>query len=1119
MQPTRFCSRFPLGCLQIATWVLLFATIASAAPSPAVSGHQLFRSYGAELGLLNTDVQQIAQDKDGFLWAGTDDGLYRFDGYRFKAYGLHEGLLSTAIDSLYEDSGRVLWVGTHAGLSRWNGHAFDPITPAQGLPGIAVTSIADDTEGLWVATALGPFVRDRDGQFHPVPGWPGGEATALWSGRGLSRVWVGRWDGDASVLLFDNHTWREIERPPDHARERIDVLAADNAGELWARSATALWTLRPGAESFETVRTPWPLISSRGLLHVGRNGDLWVSSDQGLMHRTGARWNLMGPKQGLPWTPLPAFEDREGSLWFGSYGLQRLLGHGVFESYTTMEGLPYDTVWNIFRDRDEQLWVGTGHGVATLTASGFQTLPGTGDNTIRSIVQGRDGRLYMAGVPGNEILIYDPGKKTLLRQELYPDNGAKRIFRLLLDRDGILWASTDSAGLFSADTRVDKLHFERVDLPDGTQQEYVSDVRQDAKGRIWAAGQRGLAMRENGHWRRFASKDGLRRDSVAYALPTPDGDLLVAYFDPLGIARARYENGVFTVLDHLDSSTTQSADKVFIVGKDSQQRTWIGGGNGMDLVSPSGTEHFGAAEGLVGLDMCAMSFLAEANGDVWFGTNKGLVRFDAAAYGALRLPTPPSLNFVTLSLGAQEYEAARSGVEVAHEANTFEAHFSGMSFSGDGNVQYRQQLHGLETDFRVTDSHEARYSALPHGRYQFEVSARSGQRGYWGPPAVFDFIVLPAWWQTWWFGTLVALAAASLLLMFVRWRIRTLQRHNRQLETAIAARTGDLRRANDSLGQANSSLKSENADRLAAEQALQHRNADLEILNDQLASAQSQLLQSEKMASVGQLAAGVAHEINNPVGYVKANLCALKKYIGNLYTMLDRYALLEHALPANHPDRIDLSELKTRLELDYVREDVPLLLHEADEGIARVLKIVRDLRDFSRLDEQEWQWADLRQGLESTLSIVAHEIRYKAELVREYGEIPLIECLPSQLNQVFLNLLMNAAQAIPDRGRITVRTGVEVDGVWVQIADTGEGIAPANLGRVFEPFFTTKPVGSGTGLGLSVSYGIVRTHGGTIDVESELGVGTRFTMHLPIRGRTTPVALGSAPTECASAQS
>ena len=163
--------------------------------------------------------------------------------------------------------------------------------------------------------------------------------------------------------------------------------------------------------------------------------------------------------------------------------------------------------------------------------------------------------------------------------------------------------------------------------------------------------------------------------------------------------------------------------------------------------------------------------------------------------------------------------------------------------------------------------------------------------------------------------------------------------------------------------------------------------------------------------------------------------------------------------------------------------------------------LVRDLKGFSHVGDAEWQPVDLHEGLESTLNVVAHELKYKADLVREYGELPLVECMPFQVNQVFLNLLVNATQAMQSRGRITLRTGCDDEFAWVAVGDTGAGIEPAALGRIFEPFYTTKPVGVGTGLGLSVSWDIVRRHGGTIDVESVVGQGTTFTVRLPIRRR------------------
>ncbi len=274
---------------------------------------------------------------------------------------------------------------------------------------------------------------------------------------------------------------------------------------------------------------------------------------------------------------------------------------------------------------------------------------------------------------------------------------------------------------------------------------------------------------------------------------------------------------------------------------------------------------------------------------------------------------------------------------------------------------------------------------------------------------------------------------------------------------------------------------------------------ELEAAHRELQASHEQLLQSEKLASIGQLAAGVAHEINNPVGYVYSNLGSLQKYIDNLFQMIEGYEQLEQLTSPDEVVMKSLQKLKQELDLEYLKEDVRDLVSESREGISRVKGIVQDLKDFSHVDEAEWQWADLHRGLDSTLNIVNNEIKYKAEVVKEYGELPEVECLASQLNQVFMNLLVNAAHAIEDRGMITLRTGHENDKVWVAVSDTGSGITAENLKNIFDPFFTTKDVGTGTGLGLSLSYGIVQKHGGHIEVDSEVGKGTTFTVHLPVK--------------------
>lgn len=277
-------------------------------------------------------------------------------------------------------------------------------------------------------------------------------------------------------------------------------------------------------------------------------------------------------------------------------------------------------------------------------------------------------------------------------------------------------------------------------------------------------------------------------------------------------------------------------------------------------------------------------------------------------------------------------------------------------------------------------------------------------------------------------------------------------------------------------------------------------NRDLKELNSKLSDAQSKLIQSEKLASIGQLAAGVAHEINNPIGFIFSNFGTLEHYLEDLFQMLDAYEQAEASV-SDSAALARIRSLKADLDIDYLKEDIPNLMSESRDGIQRVRKIVQDLKDFSRVDaRQEWESVDLHAGIDSTLNIVNNEIKYKADVVKHYGALPEVQCLPSELNQVFMNLLVNAAHAITaERGTITISTGVEGPNVWVEVADTGAGIAQENLKRIFDPFFTTKPVDKGTGLGLSLSYGIVQKHNGRMEVHSELGVGTRFRVTLPIK--------------------
>lgn len=291
---------------------------------------------------------------------------------------------------------------------------------------------------------------------------------------------------------------------------------------------------------------------------------------------------------------------------------------------------------------------------------------------------------------------------------------------------------------------------------------------------------------------------------------------------------------------------------------------------------------------------------------------------------------------------------------------------------------------------------------------------------------------------------------------------------------------------------------------MRAQEELVSNYRNIQETNARLEEAQNQLLQSEKMASIGQLAAGVAHEINNPIGFVNSNLGTLRRYVEQLLQLAQAYQQREPG-----PADTELASLEQAADLDFIAEDLPALLDESEEGLSRVRKIVQDLKDFSRVDHADWQDADINAGLESTLNVVMNEVKYRADVQRHYGPLPPVRCLAGQLNQVFMNLIVNAAHAIPAerRGLLTLSSGLQPladgDWVWIEVADDGCGMKPELQRRIFEPFFTTKPVGQGTGLGLSLSFSIVQKHGGRIELHSAPGEGTRFKVWVPVAGPRT----------------
>lgn len=301
----------------------------------------------------------------------------------------------------------------------------------------------------------------------------------------------------------------------------------------------------------------------------------------------------------------------------------------------------------------------------------------------------------------------------------------------------------------------------------------------------------------------------------------------------------------------------------------------------------------------------------------------------------------------------------------------------------------------------------------------------------------------------------------------------------------LSARVGtqiELKKARDKLQNQNAYLEAELEKRLRENQLIQ-----------------LELLETEKLAAIGQLAAGVAHEINNPLGFIYSNFNTLQSYIKEIFDLLDAY---ERCVGETE----DIAELMEKIqclnmekELDFLRRDMKELLIESRDGLSRVRVIIQNLRQFADGNDSEWQLTDINNALEVTLGIFAHGLNTDLKIHRDFADIPPIRCLPARLNQVFLSILVNASQAIDTVGDIVIRTGHDQQQIWVEIADSGHGIAPEHLTHVFEPFFTTRPLGKGIGLGLSTAQSIVHAHHGKIEVCSTPNQGSTFTILLPIQ--------------------
>ncbi|MEM7039691.1 MAG: ATP-binding protein, partial [Bacteroidota bacterium] len=413
-------------------------------------------------------------------------------------------------------------------------------------------------------------------------------------------------------------------------------------------------------------------------------------------------------------------------------------------------------------------------------------------------------------------------------------------------------------------------------------------------------------------------------------------------------------------------------------------------------------------------------------------------------------------------------------ISLNHDQNLLSFGFAATNYLRPQLNRFYYQMVGYDGDWiSVGNKRTATYTNLDPGDYVFRVKAVNNEGMSSQKPAELRITIQPPFYQTIWFYILAISVVLLGFIAFVRFRTIGLRRRQQELERLVEVRTAEVRKQKDAL----------------------------ENTLDELKSTQTQLVESEKMASLGQLTAGVAHEINNPINFVSGNIQPLRQDIADLKAIIAKY--LDIIREKGLEKEFEAAEnLREELDYDYLLDEIEKLMDGIGEGAQRTATIVKSLRNFSRLDENDRKLTDIHEGIESTLLILRNNYKEEVQVECAYGQLPQIMVYPGKLNQVFMNILTNAIQAIQGpngdgQGVIKIRTWLAEDKVHLSFKDTGPGMPEDVRKRIFEPFFTTKAVGDGTGLGLSITFGIVEKHGGTIQVESAPGEGTEFLIALP----------------------
>jgi signal transduction histidine kinase/streptogramin lyase len=1076
----------------------------------------IFRTWTTEEGLPSNALLDIIQDQKGYIWIATHDGLARFDGAKFTSYTVRNTpvVRSHAIRSLLSDSKGNVWIGTQRGVLRYETNQLTIPREVFVLNEYSIEVIYEDATGVvWVGTSSNGIFFYKDGRFRPLK-----ELRLHLQGAIRSifekdnALYFASQRGD--IVRYENN---EISRIVDFEQTRGILFAKTVNKNTWIGTDNGVKLLKGDSlvsspySKMNTIKDAFDILEDQ-------NGFLWIASETGLYRynkKTKALENY-NESQGLASNILQKLLiDREGNIWIAMFrgGLAQVLD-GKFVNISTNEGLCSNVVYSILQFTPEKyLIAGESDSISILyknTIRNAQLPLRLPSQRVRHLLFDSDSSLWISTYSGlvkitrkDDYKIYEP-KHGLL------DDHVRLTFQT---KDSTLWAGTQRAGLFYL-TKEDS--FKSVS---NLASEMIMSMAEDKKGNLIVGTKRGISFIENKQIIKQLWKQNGLASNVVFSIFVDKKNVIWLGTDA-GLTRIEGDK-----ITNFDASSGLCEGTVFDILEDKEGYFWLPCNNGIMRIATQqltdfanqkrvfvSCRFFNRTDGMKSDQMVGTGKgLVDLKGNIWFPTYKGVAYINPKKITQQK--NDSKAIFEKLETDKKNIYDLEKDIYLVAGTQYLSIFFTAFDYQNSFSLDFKYRLVPFDKDWIDSQNQRnATYTNLPPNEYRFEVITRKGD-GSWNEenPSVLNFKVQPHWYQR--LGFQVGGVLGVILLFFLIYYLRNLQYKRNQiyLEKEVFIRTEEI---------------------VKQKSQLQVQKEELQDTVQRLNQTQTHLVQSEKMASLGQLTAGIAHEINNPINFVYAGVDALQTTLDELMELMALYeeyeeleskeGLQEQEKEKKKKEKLnEIIELKIQIEFEELKEDLNQLVKDIRYGAHRTSEIVKGLRTFSRLDEVELRWADLHENIVATLVILRPQYKDNIEVVRNFDKnISQIECFPGKLNQVFTNIIANAIQAIDEqresqkeeriestkKDKIIISTQklskeespLHIETAKISIQDSGKGMNEETRQKIFEPFFTTKGVGKGTGLGLSISFGLIEKHQGKVEVESTMGEGATFLIYLPI---------------------